>query len=147
MRNPLIACGWLMAGALCVAGGCASGDTGFIQGPVYPSNMQQSGSLNIQVFRESTRIRFTNTTASSIPACTMWVNAWFSRPLEEVSVGETVELSLFDFKDQFGDEFRAGGFFATDKPTKLVLAQLELPAGAEGQEGLVGLVVVNEFDE
>lgn len=131
----------LLALCLAVVAGCSSGHSGFIEGAIYPANVQQARSLDIQVFRDDTRIRFTNTTARSIPACTMWVNAWFSRELPGVAVGETVEMSLFDFKDQYGDEFRAGGFFATDKPMKLVLAQLET------DDELLGLVVVNEFDE
>ena len=143
MRRMLLASCLLagVVGAVTGVGGCATAQSGFIEGPIYPGNITQTATLDIQVFRDDTRIRFTNTTARSIPACRMWVNAWFSRELPGVAVGETVELSLFDFKDQYGDEFRAGGFFATDTPMKLVLAQLEI-----GDE-LMGLVVVNEFDE
>jgi hypothetical protein len=123
-------------------GGCSGGNSGFIEGPMYPAQLRQSRCLDVQVFRDETRVRFTNSSATPIPACTMWVNAWYSRPLDAVAIGETVEMSLFDFKDQYGGQFRAGGFFATDKPTKLVLVQLELPTNE-----LVGLIVVNEFQE
>jgi hypothetical protein len=70
----------------------------------------------------------------------MWINAWFSREFKGLAVGESVEMSLFDFKDQYGDTFRAGGFFATQKPTRLVLAQLEY------ENELVGLVVVGDYE-
>lgn len=120
--------------------GCATTHSGFIEGPIYPSNKRQTRSLDIQVFRNDTEISFTNTTAHVIPAGTMWINAWYSAPIDAVGIGETVTLSLFDFKDQFGETFRAGGFFATERPTKLVLAQIEM------ENELVGLVVIGEDD-
>lgn len=146
MRTPrpwtwlrLVPIGVLSAGVL--PAGCSHGTTGFVEGPMYPAQLRQSRMLDIQVARDETHIRFTNTTASPIPACTMWANTWYSRPLEPVAIGETVDISLFDFKDQYGTAFRAGGFFATEKPTKLVQMQLEFP------DELVGLIVVNEFQE
>lgn len=135
----LVSIGVLSTAALLA--GCSTGTTGFVEGPIYPAQLRQARTLDIQVARDETHIRFTNTTASPIPACTMWANAWYSRALEPVAIGETVDLSLFDFKDQFGTAFKAGGFFATEKPTKLVLMQLEFP------DELVGLIVVNEFQE
>lgn len=115
-------------------------NTGFVERGVYPANRKQTRTLDIQVARDETVIRFTNTTAHPIPACTMWINAWYSRDVPAIGVGETVRLNLFEFKDQYGEEFRAGGFFATDKPMRLVLAQLAL------EEELVGLVVVGDYE-
>lgn len=141
VRSRLQRC--LLVGLLALAGaaaGCATEETGFVVGEVYPAAKKQTKSLNIQVFRDDTVIRFTNTTANSLPACTMWINAWFSNEFKGLAVGESVEMSLFDFKDQYGDTFRAGGFFATQKPTRLVLAQLEY------ENELVGLIVVGDYE-
>jgi hypothetical protein len=134
---------FLLSGVLAVGTimpGCSTAETGFIEREIYPANTRQTKSLDIQVFRDSTTIRFTNSTAVSIPACTMWINAWYSTDFKGLAVGESIEMNLYDFNDQYGDTFRAGGFFATERPTKLVFAQLEV-----GDE-LLGLVVVNEYE-
>jgi hypothetical protein len=94
--------------------------------------------VDIQVFRHGTIIRFTNTTARSFPAGRMWLNQWYSREIPPLGVGEKMQLSLREFKDQYGESFRAGGFFATRRPAKLVLAQLDV------DDELVGLVVIGE---
>ena len=52
-----------------------------------------------------------------------------------------LRLELSEFKDEYGQEFRAGGFWATRKPERLVLAQLE------AEEGMLGLVVVDRGAE
>jgi hypothetical protein len=129
-----------LASALIAVGpsGCGSGVTGMVEGPEYPFQRKQSKTLDVQAVREETILTVTNTTAHTLPACRMWVNQWFSWPFPGLAVGETVEIPLADFKDKFGETFRAGGFFAIDRPAKVVLAQLEL----EGE--LVGLVVVGE---
>jgi len=92
--------------------------------------------LNIQVVREGTGITITNTTASPIPPTTLWLNKWYSRPIDEVGIGETVRYDLREFRDAFSEPFRAGGFWATDEGDPLVTAHLE-----EGGR-LVGLIVV-----
>ncbi|MBC7771747.1 MAG: hypothetical protein H7210_04560 [Pyrinomonadaceae bacterium] len=106
------------------------------EGAVYPADRAQTSVVDIQVFRDETVITFTNTTARSFPACRMWINKWFSKEIPAIGVGQTVSHSLHDFQDQYGDAFRAGGFFASDRPARLVLAQLEI-----GDE-MVGLIVV-----
>jgi hypothetical protein len=68
----------------------------------------------------------------------MWVNQWFSRPFPGLAVGQTIEIPLAEFKDKYGETFRAGGFFAVNRPTRVVLAQLEL------ENEMLGLVVVGE---
>ena len=107
-------------------------------GPARPGVERQTGVLDIQVFRDETVIRMTNTTARPLAAGRMWVNDWYSRPFPGLAVGESLELPLSEFRDQNGDAFRAGGFFAADRPDRVVLAQIE----TDGQ--LLGLVVVGE---
>lgn len=131
----------LLAGVLSLGmagAGCASNESGFIEQPIYPANKRQSRVLDIQAYRDGTHIRFTNSTATAIPACTMWVNSWFSKQIPGVGIGETVSYDLYEFLDQYGDSFRAGGFFASDRPAKVVLLQLEM------NNEIVGLIVVGE---
>ncbi len=105
-------------------------------GRPYPMELTQTETLNIQVVRDSTQIRVTNTTARSIGTSTLWINGSFSRLIEGIEIGETVTLSLKEFRNEYNEQFRAGGFFATERPERLVQAQLE----TEGR--MLGLVVV-----
>jgi len=115
-------------------------------GPAYPENAPAARVLDIQVFRDVTTLRFTNTTTMDIPASTMWLNKRYSAPLPSIASGETAELDLRGFVDEFGDTYKAGGFFAQREPAPVVLAQIEMPNPA-GEDALYGLVVVqNKFD-
>lgn len=124
---------------LAAVGGCSSRSGEIASGPTYPSHAQ-AGSLDIQVVRDGTSIRMTNTTARSLAAGRIWANRWYSTEFPGLGVGETLSMELGDFKDQYGDAFRAGGFFATERPAQLVQAQLEL-----GEE-LIGLVVISTLE-
>lgn len=119
-----------------VAAGCTSGPNADLAGPEYPE-IKQNQTLDIQVVRDETVIRLTNTTAHAYGPSRLWVNRWYSLAIDKLDVGQTLDLSLWEFKDRYGESFNAGGFFATRKPEKLVLAQIE--AG----DRLEGLVVVN----
>lgn len=137
--------GVVIAALAAMAGGCGSASKPGRPGASYPRELQQVGALDIQVVRDETEIELTNTTASSFGPCTLWLNARYSKPLDGLKIGETLRLPLRDFRDEHGDAFRAGGFFATELPERLVLAQLELPI--EGQPRLVGLIVIAREDE
>lgn len=113
--------------------------------PIYPAQLSQTVVLDIQVVRDDTKITFTNTTARSIGKSRMWINGWFSHDIKGLGVGETMTLELYDFRDTYGTQFRGGGFFASDRPERVVLAQIE-PLDVESGE-LLGLVVVGRSDE
>lgn len=117
-------------------GGCQAGRGKVDYARVYPEAIVKGETLDIQVVRGETTLKMTNTTAREFGACTLWVNAYYSRPLEGLAVGESVTIPLSELRDEFGDAFRGGGFFATKRPERMVLAQLE-------HEGtLYGLVVI-----
>ena len=128
----------LMAACMAVsaAAGCHSGPGQIVEGEHYPEKVERGPTLNIQVFRRATQLEFTNTTASPIPASRLWLNAWFSRDLEPLGVGQSVVIPLREFKDRFGESFRGGGFFATEIPDRLALAEVQM----DGK--MLGLVVV-----
>lgn len=122
--------------AAVVAGGCAS--TPIEEGPAYPADPVRGGTLGIQVFREGRSLELTNTTANDIRRTRLWINGRFSIELEPIAVGERRRISLAGLRDRHGEAFRAGGFFATERPDPVVLAELE------GDGELLRLVVVRD---
>jgi hypothetical protein len=110
-------------------------------GPPYPAEKAQTRTLDIQVVRTETTLHLTNTTARAYGKCRLWINRWFSREIDSLGVGETIELRQDSFRDQHGEAFRSGGFFATRKPQKVELVQLETA------DGIVGLVAVGKETE
>lgn len=136
----------VLAAALAMStAGCRSGSDVEASGAVYPDAARQSRVLDVQVVRNETQITMTNTTARGFGPSRVWVNAWYSREIDGFAVGQTLTLNLHDFKDRYGTPFRAGGFWATRRPERLVLAQIE-PLGSDPRE-LIGLVVVGRGDE
>ncbi len=115
--------------------GCASAPGEITDGPAYPV-VAQSSVLDVQVFRDETRITLTNTSPRTFGPCRVWVNQWYGLDLPGLVAGETITLELGRFTDRYGTPFRAGGFFATERPDRLVIAQIE------EQGTLTGLVVV-----
>jgi hypothetical protein len=124
------------AAALFAAWGCATGQVDYAR--AFPSEKARSGAIDIQVVRGDTEITLTNTTAESFGPFTLWLNRWFSRPVDGLAVGETITLPLKSFRDSSSEAFRAGGFFATKQPYPVVAADIET------ESGLIGLTVVAE---
>ncbi|MEO0513236.1 MAG: hypothetical protein AAF108_10125 [Planctomycetota bacterium] len=100
--------------------------------PVYPEPSPRGSTLDVQVVRDETEIRLTNTTARSFPAGRLWVNQWFSREVPEFEVGASWSYSLYGFRDEHGEVFRAGGFFASEQPEVVVTVELDTldPSGS-----------------
>lgn len=101
----------------------------------YPAKPQRT-CVDVQVAREQTSIRLTNTSARAFPESTMWLNAQYAATVPAIGVGDSVTLDLARFRNEFSEPFRAGGFFATERPDAIVLAQIEL------EDEMFGLVVV-----
>ena len=136
-----------LASALIVAmiGGLAScaGDqrvVGLNEFPAYPGEKLQSEVLNIQAIRDADAISLTNTTAQRFETTRVWLNQEFSYVVDGIDVGETIRIDLHEFRNRYGARFRAGGFFATQRPKNVVLAQFETDPDSQS---LLGLVVVN----
>lgn len=126
--------------ALLTLCGCAPTRDPNLAGPVYPETKSQSRMLDIQVVRTQTTIRLTNTTARAFGTSRLWINRWYSREIPALAVGQTIELDQASFRDQYGEAFRAGGFFATREPQRVELVQLETA------DGMLGLVAVGKND-
>ncbi len=131
---PILAlpCGALLG---CAFGGARYGESG----GVYPEQLERLPAIDVQVFvdQAGTTLSMTNATAEPLRPGRLWLNAWYSRPVERVGVGETVQLFLGEFRDRYGEAVRTGGFFATDRPEEIILAELEV------EPGLRRLVVVD----
>lgn len=97
-----------------------------------PPALPRGETLDIQVYRRGTSLEMTNSTAVHIPACRMWVNQRFSREIEALGPGDSVKLPLTGFFDQFGERFRAGGFFATRTPEPVIHVELEFDGARRG---------------
>ncbi len=91
----------------------------------YPEEITQGEVFDVQVFRDVTTLRFTNTTTRDFGSSVIWLNKRYSLPIAGFKSGETIELDLTAFVDEFGDVYRAGGFFAQRTPAPVVLVQIE----------------------
>ena len=110
-------------------------------GRAYPAAAPHAEILNVQVFRHPTQLEFTNTTARTFGPCSLWLNGRYKQELKGLAVGETVLLELKEFRDEFGEQFGAGGFWAADDPELLVLTQIEV-ADEAGKPQLLGLITI-----
>ncbi len=120
-------------------------------GESYPSILVRTEPSTIQLVRETRHVEMTNVTARSFGPSRIWLNQWYAAEIDGLRVGETVRLPLTRFKDEFGDSFRGGGFFAAEAPDKLVKAELETDAPRTegtlgGERVLVPLIVVGDQD-
>jgi hypothetical protein len=106
----------------------------------YPA-LKQASTADIQVVLHNTTVDMTNTTARAFGPSTVWLNKWYSKPIDGFAPGQTLSLPLDSFLDRYSENFKPGGFFATKEPTELVLAQLETKDD-NGKPEIVGLVVV-----
>ena len=57
------------------------------------------------------------------------------------AAGARFERPLTDFRDEFSDAFRAGGFFAREAPDTVVMVELEVPA-QQGPPAFDAFIVV-----
>ena len=122
-----------------LASGCRSAGDLAVPAVSFPA-LKQAKTLDIQVVRRGTHIRLSNTTSSPFAKSRLWLNRRFSLAIESWAIGQTFDLPLSDFRDEFGERFRAGGFFAAEAPDSIVQAQLQTPL--EGDSALLGLIVV-----
>ncbi|MCW5775853.1 MAG: hypothetical protein KIS87_05335 [Phycisphaeraceae bacterium] len=135
-----------LALAAWLSAGCSSVPTSLVGGPVgpydrpYPATVEEIGNLDVQVARDGPIITMTNSTARSLGPSTLWINRRYSRPIGGFDVGQTLTLPLGQFRDEHGDRFRGGGFFATEQPDRIVMAELETTD--DNRTVIYGLVVV-----
>ena len=121
--------------AAALLGGCAGGAK-VDYGRGYPTDKAQSEVVDVQVIRRGTTLEMTNASSRDFGSSTMWVNKQFARPIDGLAIGQTITVDLRDFRNEFGERFRAGGFFATERSSALSLVQLET------DDAMIGLIAV-----
>lgn len=123
--------------------GCRSEPVITADSRALPKNAAQAEVVSVQVFRNEQTLEMTNTTARIYGPGTLWLNGRFSRHIDGLAIGQTLSLNLREFQDEFGEHFKAGGFFAADPPERVVLTQFE-PDGTPpgGVPKLVGFITV-----
>lgn len=131
----------LVGSALLISPGCSTGERAgsLDSGRLYPAEKPQREVLNIQLIRDMDQLTLTNTTARPFGPTVIWLNQEFWQEIPGLEVGQSLRLDLGEFRNQYGKKFRAGGFFATERPKNVVLAQLETP----DSDSLLGLIVVD----
>jgi len=129
----------MMALAALMQAGCArkTYDPKWATRP-YPSALHTVNTADMQVFRKGTDIEIVNSTAHSYADFDLWINQRYVRHVDALPAGESVRLSLWDFKDEYGDRFYAGGFFRAREAQVVRLVEIE--PGAD--QPMVGLVAI-----
>jgi len=90
----------------------------------YPTAVTRGEALPVQVIVEDRRLELTNITGRDFGPSVIWLNQWYSASIDSMAVGETVSISIARFVDEHGEQMRGGGFFATEAPERIVLAEL-----------------------
>lgn len=127
--------------ALLAPAACVSRPAAKPYARAFPQGVIQSSTVDVQVFRRLKTLDFTNTTANPLGPGTVWLNHRYCAPFAAIAPGQSVSLPLADFRDEFNDDFKTGGFFSIYAPERLALAQIETTDTA-GKPVLTGLVVV-----
>lgn len=104
----------------------------------YPRQLHTTHTVDMQVFRHDTNIEIVNSTAQSYSDFDLWVNQQFVRHVDGLPAGKSIELSLWDFRNDFGDAFNAGGFFRAFPATPVRLVEIQT---AEDKP-MIGLVAI-----
>lgn len=104
----------------------------------YPDEIGRGRTVDIQVFRDGQTMTLVNATPVSYENVDLWLNRRYVRHVEAIPAGQTVKLSLWEFFDERGERFNAGGLLRTDDPTLLRLAEIQV-----SEEGpMIGLVAI-----
>ena len=106
----------------------------------YPFDLHTTNSISIQVIRDQEYVKIVNSTANDFPNSMLWINQQYNQSLPPMQAGSTIRVNLWNCYDSLGAQFNAGGFWRTDEPTTLVIAELQ-----QGDtQPLVGLLVIGE---
>ena len=104
----------------------------------YPFDLHTTDVVPIQVFRDGTTIEIVNSTDRTWSDATIWVNQRYAAPLKSLQPGQRVSMDLFLFRDDIGEQFRAGGLFRTRPAAKVELIEIQ---EAEGMP-MIGMISI-----
>lgn len=104
----------------------------------YPYDAAILRTLDVQVFRDGSKIELVNHTTLPLADFDLWLNERFLRRIDSLPPGESVKVSLYEFLDEYQEPFRGGGLWSTKLPDPIIKAEVQ------SGEGLVGLIVIPE---
>jgi hypothetical protein len=104
----------------------------------YPLDRHTTNTVDIQVFRDGTKLEIINASAHSFSNFDLWINQRYVRHVDALRAGESITLSLWDFHDEFGDTFSAGGFFRAFDPMPVRMVEIQPAAGHD----MLGLIAI-----
>jgi hypothetical protein len=106
----------------------------------YPRELHTANAVDVQVFRDGTKIELVNATPHTYENFSLWINQRYVRDVEVLPAGGRLKLSLWDFYDERGEVMNAGGFFRVYEPDPVRLVQIQL----DETSPLVGLVTIRD---
>ncbi len=92
----------------------------------------------MQVFRDGQWIMVVNATANSYQDFRLWINQQYMLEVPVLAAGETIFLSLWDFRNNLGEAFNAGGILRSEIPTPVRMSEIQV----DDQEPMVGLISI-----
>jgi hypothetical protein len=104
----------------------------------YPFDKHTTTVADIQCFRRDTQLEVVNSTARSYSNFDLWINQRYVHRVESLPAGRTIRLSLWDFIDDYGQRFYAGGFFRSYPPEPLRLVEIQ----GDAESPMLGLIAV-----
>lgn len=104
----------------------------------YPARLHTTHTVDIQCFRRGTELEIVNATAQSYDSFDLWLNQRYVSKIASLPAGKTVRVSLWNFVDEWGERFYAGGFFRSYPATPVRLAEIQTAA----DQPLIGLVAI-----
>jgi hypothetical protein len=130
--------------ALLLLGACSTARVQSLDGRAYPGSVVQERVLDVQLIQRPQAVSLTNTTPRTLGPGWLWINGWYSAALPAVGIGERIEIPMRDFRNEFGESPRSGGFWAGRDATRVVHAQIETTDPESGASTFLGLVVVGQ---
>ena len=140
MRNIRVVIGAMCFTAAAMQTSCMSKGrlTEGTQPRPYPYEAEILRTLDVQVFRDRSKIELVNHTTQALADFDLWLNERYVRRVQSLPPGDSVQVSLYEFLDEFQEPFRGGGVFSTQLPEPIIKAEVQTP------DGLIGLIVIPE---
>jgi hypothetical protein len=104
----------------------------------YPEHLHATSSTNIQAFRDGQWILIVNATATSYHEPKIWINQQYVSSIPELLAGQTIVLSLWDFRNQLGEVLNVGGILRTSTPTPIRMTEIQI----NDQEPMIGMISI-----
>ncbi len=103
----------------------------------FPKTLHTTQTDDMQVFRDDTDLQIVNTSPQSYSDFNLWINQRYVQHVNSLPAGGTITVSLWEFYDEYGDRFNAGGFFRAYEPTPVRMVQIQPKEDGAKLRGLI----------